>query len=398
MKRLELEENGGSLEAPLEHNTGHALRVIGLVQVRPARSGSWELVPRSNIVGAVRVGNVDVVVKPKAPFSSVLFMLGYARNPKFPPMELSGGEADLWPALAETLARLADRALGHGVLQGYVSRDETTPVLRGRIRASDQMSRHFGLPFPLEVTFDDYSADIPENQILRSALHRMAAVPGVDANTRGRLLHLNARLDGVTMVVAGVPPPAWVPNRLNSRYHDVLGLSELILRFLGVDASRGAAPVASFVVNMADAFEGFVEAALIEALADVPGRVEGQYIDALEVEGAIAIRPDVVHLRDGRPHAVFDAKYKLASRTGVYPNADYYQMLAYCTALRLSRGYLIYAGSGESIGWNQYRIKNSEIWVVTVSIGVRSRPKRLVQQVGEFGQKTSLAGSAPTLD
>ena len=42
---------------------------------------------------------------------------------------------------------------------------------------------------------------------------------------------------------------------------------------------------------------------------------------------------DAVHTVHSRPLLVFDAKYKAASATGTYPNADHYQMLAYCTAL-----------------------------------------------------------------
>src|SRR5699024_3857875 len=186
------------------------------------------------------------------------------------------------------------------------------------------------------------------------------------------------------------------PNRLNRRYHDVLRLSELILRFLGVDVSRGKAPMASFVVNMADAFEGFVEAALIEAFADAPGRVEGQYTDVLDEEGEITIRPDVVYVRDGRPHAVFDAKYKLASRAGSYPNADHHQMLAYCTSLRLSRGYLIYADtpSGKGADWSRYRITNAGVHILAVGLDVTTAPAELVQQIGDVARDSLVRGLA----
>ncbi len=36
-------------------------------------------------------------------------------------------------------------------------------------------------------------------------------------------------------------------------------------------------------------------------------------------------------------------KYKLESDSGGYPNADHYQMLAYCTALQVPVAWLVYA-------------------------------------------------------
>ena len=59
------------------------------------------------------------------------------------------------------------------------------------------------------------------------------------------------------------------------------------------------------------------------------------------------LRELFIQISRERPRAVIDAKYKAEKPAG-YPNADLYQMLAYCTALRLSDGHLVYAkGSAE---------------------------------------------------
>lgn len=57
--------------------------------------------------------------------------------------------------------------MAQGLLQGYRVTEESSTVLRGRLREADQMRRRFGLAIPMEVRFDDYSADIAENQLLR---------------------------------------------------------------------------------------------------------------------------------------------------------------------------------------------------------------------------------------
>ncbi|MFG2286192.1 hypothetical protein ACGFOU_09035 [Streptomyces sp. NPDC048595] len=55
------------------------------------------------------------------------------------------------------------------------------------------------------------------------------------------------------------------------------------------------------------------------------------------------MKPDfVLYGPQDAPLAVADAKYK-AEKRGGYPDADLYQMLAYCTALGLPEGHLIYA-------------------------------------------------------
>jgi 5-methylcytosine-specific restriction enzyme subunit McrC len=57
-------------------------------------------------------------------------------------------------------------------------------------------------------------------------------------------------------------------------------------------------------------------------------------------------RPDITWWSRRKCIAVVDAKYK-ALRLGEMPNADVYQMLAYCTAFGLPHGHLVYAASQE---------------------------------------------------
>lgn len=54
-----------------------------------------------------------------------------------------------------------------------------------------------------------------------------------------------------------------------------------------------------------------------------------QYASTLDVEGAVKIAPDLVWLVDGEVQACIDVKYKVEKR-GQLPNADLYQMAAYC--------------------------------------------------------------------
>jgi len=155
--------------------------------------------------------------------------------------------------------------------------------------------------------------------------------------------------------------------------------------------------VASFVVPMWKVFEDFVAVAVREALAAHPGRTVAQYPDWLDEampghrHGAVRMEVDVVHLDvHGRPRIIFDAKYKVTSGSGRFPNADHYQMLAYCTALSVPVAWLVYAqGNG---GPAARRIRNTDVLVMEYPLDLAAEPRALLGQVRQLAN--TAAGTA----
>lgn len=385
----ELDRDGVVVE--LDRASADSLASTGLVEVRPDPDGGWRLLPAGR-VGAVRIGDLQVQVTPKEKvgLTRLLFLLGYAADPGFRPEDVAGAEdADLWPALAESLARLAERATGGGVLQGYRTVEEPLRTVRGRIRIGDQISRRPGQMIPIEVTHDEFTVDIPENQILRSAIRRMLAVPRLGDAVRARLAHLDGRLAEVRILPAGQPLPAWRKSRLNERYVPALRLAQVVLANASAEPGRGTVQVAAFVVDMAKVFEDFVTTALIESLRRFPGSTRSQYPSALDEPPAgekpgIPMKVDLVHSVGREPRIVFDAKYKAASAADRYPNADHYQMLAYCTALSVPTAWLVYGGGGEP---RRRRIRNTAIEIVEYPLDLRQEPAALLRQVDRLAQR-----------
>ena len=76
---------------------------------------------------------------------------------------------------------------------------------------------------------------------------------------------------------------------------------------------------------------------------------------------------------------IFDAKYKVSRSDGRYPNADHYQMLAYCTALKVPRAWLVYAQGGA--GPVVRRIVNTDVSVVEYPLDLRAEPEDLLRQM-----------------
>lgn len=346
-------------------------------------------------VGAARVGEMEVWIRPKVAIERLLFLLGYAVAPhgwRDDTVVLEQAEQTM-PAVAQALWRQGEYAVARGLLQGYRVHEEAAPVLRGRLRESDQMHRHHGLPLPLELRYDEFTIDIPENQLLRTAVERMLRVPRVDVESRRRLRHLMSRFVGISPLVPGRPLPKWTPTRLNQRYHTAVRLAEIVLRGASFEQAPGRVVANGFLFDMAKVFEDFVTVALAEALRPHGGHAVRQDPNhCLDVDGHVAIRPDLVWYAGGRSSAVVDAKYKSEKPSG-FPDADLYQMLAYCTALGLPRGHLVYAKGNEEPARHVVRGAGTEI--LCHALDLDRPPSILLHQVADIAN--GIAADAATV-
>jgi 5-methylcytosine-specific restriction enzyme subunit McrC len=384
---ISLSETGSGVEVALAGEQAQALARSGVVDVRPGEAaGTWQ-VRAGRFVGAARVGDLEVHIAPKVSIDRLLFLVGYATAGRhWRDDDVRLGEApQLVPVLAEALWRQTERALRQGLLQGYRTVDESSPVLRGRLREADQMHRHRGQPWPLEIRHDEFTTDIPENRILRSAAHRMLRVPRVSAAARQRLRHLAARLGDAGLLPPGLPVPAWFPSRLNTRYQPALRLAELVLRTTSIESGQGGVTVHGLLLDMPRIFEDFITTALREELeTSYGGRVRTQLVRHLDLAGRVVMKPDLVWQRGQRIEAVVDAKYKAEQPAG-YPNADLYQLLAYCTALGLPRGHLVYAaGAGTPA---LHTIRNSGVQIVCHALDLAAAHSALLAQLSSLSSR-----------
>jgi 5-methylcytosine-specific restriction enzyme subunit McrC len=379
---IELDELGQPVELALTPEAGRALAASGVVTAVPSpdRAGSW-LVGPAGKVGAARVGSIEVLIRPKVEITQLLFLLGYAAHGgawRSDTVSVTSA-ADLVPVMAQALWRQTERAIHQGLLPGYTVIEESSVVLRGRLRESAQLHRHHGLPLPLEIRHDEFTVDIPENQILLTACLRMLAVPRVDGESSRMLRRLLREFGDVTEIPRGFPVPDWQPSRLNARYHSALRLAALVLAATSVGHAAGNVAVNGFLFDMPLVFEQFVTVALREAIeARFGGRVHGQFRHYLDDAGQVPLRPDIVWLVRGSPAAVIDAKYKAGKPAG-YPNADLYQLLAYCTVLGLRVGHLIYAHGNAAAA--RHMVRQSGIEVICHAIDLGQPPDQLIDQM-----------------
>lgn len=362
---IDVWENAPATEAWLDPEQAALLAESGFITVRAGPRPGRYLLSAAGSVGVARIGGTDLRVHPKTPIERLLFLFQYAQDRATwhaDPIE-APERPDLLVAVAYAFVRATDRALKQGVLLGYREVDEALAVVRGRIRIGDQIRRHYGMPLPVEVRYDDYTIDIAENRLLLAAARRLLRLPGVPPSVRTGLRRVEARLPGVTPPPPGSPPPRWAPDRRNTRYRPALRLAELVLRGASYELDDGrAVRVDGLMLDMAKIFEDFVAAAFGDELCCSGGRCVAQDRSRhLDDRARVETKPDLVWYRtgaDGRdaPAAVLDAKYKTAQ-----PNADVYQMLAYCTAYDLSRGHLVYAAGAAPAVHHRIRGGRAEI-------------------------------------
>lgn len=348
MRTISLRETDLPTLVDLTDEEAAALTASELVVVAKAPGADqWELTVGRK-VGVARTGNIEVVVRPKISMDRLIFLMGYAQAPDFwrdSPVLLDP-EADLAEALADSFVRQAGKAIEQGLLHGYVPVEEALATVRGRIRIGDQIRQRPGQWLPLEVAYDEYAVDIAENQLMLAAADRLLRIASVPRRLRQGLLGLRMTLADVRLLRRGEPLPRWQASRLNTRYQPALHLAELILSGHSFEQRVGALSVSGFVFDMWRIYEDFVCVALKEAFALHGGRSTLQRRAHLDEGRAVALRPDFWWDHPDGRRTVVDAKYK-AEKYGGFPNADLYQLLAYCTVFGLRDGHLIYAAGNE---------------------------------------------------
>lgn len=342
---------------------------LGLSSIEPI-PGSEDIyrVTARSIVGAVEIDDLSVLIEPKIGIPQLLSLACYAMD-VFKLQEdrlFDFEEKETLPdTLALALAAAARRAFAQGLLHGYRMEEEALHTVRGRIRLNEQMRRRFGTVLPVEVRYDEFTADILANRLVKAAAGRLGRMRLLSQAARGGLRSVAGMLEHVSPVEF---PPSAVPelrfDRLNEHYRGVVGLSRLILRHSAFESSRGDVRATGFLLNMNVLFQEFVTVALRERfrVSDCTLRSGGRdpefRLNEKDEKEAVQIEPDLSWWDDGVCTFVGDAKYKdLTGAPVSVPKPDLYQLLAYATALDLPGGLLIYAG-GEADG-TSYQVRHA---------------------------------------
>jgi 5-methylcytosine-specific restriction enzyme subunit McrC len=231
------------------------------------------------------------------------------------------------------------------------------------------------------VRHDIFTADIVENRLLLAALDAMGRLPHRSLAAK-RELSRAKRLFGAVRLVRFAAPniPEIGFTRLNRHYHPAVSLASLLLRSSSLDLGVGGSRGSAFLIDMNVVFERFVRIAMRHAL----GAVAGSFPDRppriwLDQKGTVPLKPDLCLVKDGRVVWVGDAKYKRLP-SGAYNNSDLYQLLAYCVALGLPGGTLVYAAD-QGVRTAEHVVAATGKRLRVAALDLSASPMRILEQI-----------------
>lgn len=127
------------------------------------------------------------------------------------------------------------RLLKQGLHRDYVALTESMPAIRGKFELAQSIAAG-KLPQGFAVcTHDEFTADIPANQILKSTLLRFAGLGGMDKKLADAARRAALRMTGVTRIDADVAMIGRVRiDRNNRAYGFLLSICRLLLEATSV--------------------------------------------------------------------------------------------------------------------------------------------------------------------
>jgi 5-methylcytosine-specific restriction enzyme subunit McrC len=317
------------------------------IRVTPTTVADRFLIEATQHVGVVVLPELEILIRPKVNLDNLFLLLGVGMPPAAWRREIFGfGEAPhLLPGFAAFFARATEAAIARGLLHAYVEKRERVPAIRGRIDFVGVM-RQPGIPHPIACRFDDYTADVIENRALKAAIRTLLRLLGVPLETRRVLMRSLAAFEEVRDEAIDA---TWLDRviftRLNRHYEPALRLADLVLSGTSLIDRPGRRDATAFLIDMNDLFQRFVTAELRRRLRGSL-TVESEPPVKLDVHGKVRMRPDLVFRRGREDVYVGDTKYKLTG-SGLAHNPDFYQLLAYTTAMDLPEGVLVYCQSDQ---------------------------------------------------
>ena len=332
----------------LEHGR-KALRARGVVGVIAADGCALEILPKIDIPGEVGEQAIGSVRR------CLVHMLAVALD-----LKIEAGQVTAlgWQneTLLEILIRLFTTKLIDSIRRGmprrYLQHQDDLPVLRGRLDAKRQFTTLAATPSLVACRYDEMTADVTLNQIMKAAVLRLRRI----ARTTGNQMRLR-ELSFVYADITDVPAPAlrWdevILDRTNSRWRELLNLARLLLGDRFQTTSSGNTDGFSLLFEMNVLFEEYVSRMLKRGLAGTDLRVisQGGRLYCLQTEdqrGLFQTRPDILIKRGDEVIQIFDTKWKrIADRVddpkrGV-SQGDVYQMMAYGELYRSNALTLLY--------------------------------------------------------
>jgi 5-methylcytosine-specific restriction enzyme subunit McrC len=199
------------------------------------------------------------------PIKNIYYLLSYAWNKleesKFVDVSAED-ESDLLNLLGRMLLNGTKTLLKRGIDRQYLTEKEVYQGIKGKVNITDSLRKNLFSKGLSDCEFDELSADILPNQILKTTLQNLTQISGLSPNLKHEIRTLIYRLHEVNEIVLTDTIFHQVQiNRNNSFYAFLLNISELIHKNLLINEETGHFQFKDFLRDerqMAKLFEEFI--------------------------------------------------------------------------------------------------------------------------------------------
>jgi len=292
----------------------------------------------SDSVGAIGVGDLQLIVRPKIPLSHLIFLLAEADQLPRSLYERSRLSADdtFFDVIANWFVDTCEALLRQGLTSDYGRITGDLPCARGRIhvvKTSRALSR--GRP-SVHCDFDHFGEDTGLNRVIKAAALRLLRQPALPGKLHERCRRIVYRLSDIGELRVG--DLSVKPDALSSRYRDAHPLALSILSSTGIDLDSGGTSAWTFLFRTPESVEEGLRNTLQRHLQpDCAVRKTGK---VLLGDRRRSLNPDLVF---GDNEAVGDIKYRLANSNDL-ERSDANQVTAFATAYRVDKAAIIAFG------------------------------------------------------
>lgn len=320
----------------------------------------------------IRPSPIFLMSTPNIPIRNLYWILCYAWDVLEEAEAVDVGRLDglgIQDLLAQVLARGVRHVMRRGLDRDYVTFREDTPALRGKINVAETATRLLERHAKAHVEYDELSADIPSNQVLKAALLSLLRVRNLDVESKDQVAAAYHLLGGVSQ--KRLSPDLFRAVRLhrNNRFYRLLmEICRLVYECLVPDERGESSHFRDFTRDehrMRMLFEGFVRNFYRRhQTAFRVDRNQMAWQDAISTvagPGGLPTLNTDISLTNTEEVFVIDTKYTLrafgSNQGGALKlNSDHlYQLWAYVTnyacreaGARRIRGLLLYPTDGES--------------------------------------------------
>ena len=314
-----------------------------VIRCRPLSGDRYE-VRVSDAIGAVGLGDLQLLVQPKIPMRHLLYLLREADQ--LPRTDDDSAELEPDATFFSLVARwyliACERLLRRDLIRDYEPVTADLQTVRGKIHpVATVKSLLSGRP-SVRCGYEHFGVDNPLNRVLAAASRVLSATPSIPSPLRRRSRRIYARLGGV-----GELRPTDIRSVTDARslhYRDAHSLALRILIGHGTSTQAGKSPAWTFLFRTPEPVEEGIRTVLQRHLSHTWGvRKRGR---ALLGAKRRTLNPDLVFGNEAvDADAVGDVKFRLS--TGRIKTDHLYQLTAFAAGYHAPRAVLIEFGSGD---------------------------------------------------